>query len=62
MHLYKCVVKYGHNGSGKYLERALYIKARNIIEAMSLAKTHRGVKKGNLQRTGASILYIVPQW
>ena len=59
--IYKCIVKFGHRGSGKYLERSLYVKAHNVTEAMSKAKGMRGVKKGNLKRTGASILAVLPQ-
>ncbi len=62
MHKYKCIVKYGHIGSGKYLERAVYVQARSITEAMAKAKLLGGVKKGNLMKTGASILSVSPQW
>ena len=52
-HVYKCLVKFGHAGSGKYLEMPIFIRARNIMEALERAKRFRGVKKGNLYRTGA---------
>ncbi|MCD6385013.1 hypothetical protein J7M23_04470 [Candidatus Sumerlaeota bacterium] len=61
MQKYKCIVKYGHIGSGKYIEKALYVRANNIIEAMAKAKLMRGVKKGNLKKTGGSILAVLPQ-
>ena len=57
-HVYKCLVKFGHAGSGKYLEMPIFIRARNIMEALERAKRFRGVKKGNLYRTGASVLQI----
>mgnify|MGYP001214355293 FL=1 len=57
-HVYKCLVKFGHAGSGKYLEMPIFIRARNIMEALERTKRFRGVKKGNLYRTGASVLQI----
>ena len=56
--LYRCLVKGGHVGSGKYVERFVYIRASNVIEAMSLAKRTKGVKKGHFLRNGASVLSI----
>ena len=61
-HVYKCIVKYGHIGSGKYIEKALFVRARSVTEAMSKAKSMRGVKKGNLKRTGGSILAVMQQF
>jgi hypothetical protein len=58
MHTYRCLVKGGHVGSGKYLERYIYIQARSVIEALELAKRARGVKKGHFLRNGASVLSI----
>ena len=58
MYLYRCVVKFGHAGSGKYVEKPVYIRAHNITEAIDRAKRRRGVKKGNLFRTGGSILQV----
>jgi len=57
-HLYRCLVKFGHAGSGKYVEKPVYVRARDIMEALKRAKRCRGVKKGNLYRTGASVLQI----
>ena len=48
--LYRCLVKGGHVGSGKYVEKYVYIRARNVIEAMGRAKRARGVKKGHFLR------------
>lgn len=58
MHIYRCLVKFGHAGSGKYVERQIYVKAHNIMEALDRAKRRRGVKKGNMFRNGASVLKI----
>jgi hypothetical protein len=58
--LYRCIVKCGHAGSGKYTERSVYVRASNIMDAMAKAKNFRGVKKGNLFKTGASVLTISP--
>ena len=57
-HVYKCVVKFGHAGSGKYVDKSIYVRAHNIMEAMDLTKRYRGVKKGNLFRTGASVIRV----
>ncbi len=57
-HLFRCIVKFGHAGSGKSVERPIYIRAHDIMEAMDRAKRYRGVKKGNMLRTGASVLRI----
>jgi hypothetical protein len=57
-HIYKCIVKFGHAGSGKYVAKPIYIRAHDIAEAMDRAKRFRGVKKGNLFRSGASVLQI----
>jgi len=56
--LYRCLVKYGHAGSGKYTERMIYIRAKSVTEALNKAKHFSGVKKGNLFRTGASVLTV----
>ncbi len=57
-HIYKCVVKFGHAGSGKYVARPIFVRAHSITEAMDRAKRFSGVKKGNLFRSGASVLQI----
>ena len=58
MNTYRCIVKCGHVGSGKYTERAIYVKASTVTDAMTIAKHRRGVKKGNLFRTGSSVLAV----
>jgi hypothetical protein len=55
---YRCVVKMGHTGCGKYQERTIHVKARDILDALTKAKNWRGVKKGNLLNTGASVLVV----
>lgn len=56
--LYRCVVKNGHAGTGQYTERSVFIRAKSILDAMSKAKHLRGVKKGRLMRSGASVLSV----
>jgi hypothetical protein len=58
MNTYRCIVKFGHVGSGRYAERAIYVKAPTAPDAMVIAKGHRGVKKGNQYRSGASVLAV----
>ena len=55
---YQAVVKQGHTGAGKYLEKIVFIKAKDILEAMDIAKGLGGVKKGHLYNTGASVIDI----
>jgi len=45
-------------GSGKSLEKALFVRARDIFQAMHMAKSLPGVKKGGLQHSGASVLRV----
>ncbi|MBN1475510.1 hypothetical protein JXA47_02035 [Candidatus Sumerlaeota bacterium] len=59
MNTYRCIVKFGHVGSGKYAERAIYVRARDATSAMMIAKNRRGVKKGRHLRSGASVLTVV---
>jgi len=58
MRTFKCILKYGHAGSGKFVERSVYIKARTILDALYKAKHKKGVKKGNALKNGTSILAI----
>jgi hypothetical protein len=55
---YRCVVKMGHSGCGKYHEKTIHVKARDILDALTKAKHWRGVKKGNLLNTGAAVLMV----
>ena len=56
--LYRCLVKYGHAGSGHYTERSILVRASTALEAMDKAKRRKGVKKGRLMRTGGSVLSV----
>ena len=58
MSRYRCIVKYGHAGSGKYTERSYYVWANDLLDAMFKVKGYRGVKKGYLFRNGGSILHV----
>lgn len=58
MHTFECIVKYGHMGAGKSFERSLRVRASDIFQAMRLAKSMPGVKKGGLRHSGASILKV----
>lgn len=55
---FECVVKTGHIGAGNYIEKKIYIKANNILEAIEKAKLKGGVKKGVSNFYGQSILNI----
>jgi len=57
-YMYKCIVKFGHAGSGKYVAKPIFIRAHNITEAMDRAKRFGGVKKGSLFRNGGSVLQV----
>jgi len=58
---YRCLVKKGHFGTGKYLERVIIVQASNVIEAIEKAKIAPGVKKGGNALFGAtSILAVEP--
>lgn len=58
MSRYRCIVKYGHAGSGKYTERAYYVWATDLLDAMVKVKGYRGVKKGNLFKNAGSVLQV----
>ncbi|MCX7919706.1 MAG: hypothetical protein N3A72_08925 [bacterium] len=58
MNIYHCLVKGGHVGSGRYVERKLLIRANNILEAMQKAKGFAGVKKGHCYKNGTSVLHV----
>ena len=56
--LFRCIVMNGHAGSGNHTERAIWVRARSTFEALRKAKRVRGVKKGHLLRSGASVLRV----
>lgn len=60
MKLYRCLVQFGHAGSGKSIERPVFVWAKDPIEAMRKAKNFKGVKKGHLHRSGASVISVEP--
>jgi hypothetical protein len=55
---FECTVKTGHIGAGKYFDKKIIIRASDILEAMSKAKSKAGVKKGKSKLSGQSILEI----
>lgn len=57
--LFRCTVKFGHVGSGRFVERYLWVRARNASEALNKAKRFPGVKKGQHYRSGRSVLEVV---
>jgi hypothetical protein len=58
MLLFDCIVKMGHQGAGRSLERHIRVRADNALEAMRRAKGLPGVKKGHLQMSGGSVLSV----
>ncbi len=56
--LYRCIVKNGHQGSGRHVEKSILVRAETALEAMAKVKRFSGVKKGRLLRSGASVLSI----
>ena len=58
MHIFECIVKLGHMGSGKYAERAIMVRADNILQAMKRAKSLPGVEKGHQQFSGSSVMRV----
>ena len=58
MHVFECIVKLGHQGSGKYAERSVRVRADNIMQAMRRAKALPGVKKGYQRFSGASVMRV----
>ena len=59
MHVFECTMKFGHMGSGKAWERAVRVRADNILQAMRRAKNLPGVKKGGQRLFGGSVLKVV---
>ena len=58
MHIFECLVKLGHQGSGRYAERSVRVRADNILQAMRRARNLPGVKKGWQQYSGASVMKV----
>jgi hypothetical protein len=55
---FRCIVKLGHVGSGKYLEQQIFVQAETMAEALEVAKNYKGVKKGHYLRSSASVLHV----
>ena len=60
MKTFQCIVKIGHQGAGKFTEKAFLVSAQNITEAYAKAKFLPGVKKGKSYSSGASIIQLKP--
>lgn len=58
MYTFECLVKLGHFGAGRSLERMVRVRADNALQAMRRAKFLPGVKKGALSVSGASVLSV----
>ena len=58
MFLFDCLVRMGHMGAGRSWERNIRVRADNALQAMRVAKTLPGVKKGALRFNGASVLSV----
>ena len=58
MHVFECILKMGHAGSGKNTEKAVRVRARDIVQAMRRAKSLPGVKKGGLWASGGSVMRV----
>jgi hypothetical protein len=55
---YRCIVKLGHVGSGKYFEHLIYVQAETMAEALEVAENYKGVKKGHFLKSSASVLQV----
>lgn len=58
MFWFDCIVRMGHQGSGRSLERRIRVRADNALEALRRAKVMPGVKKGGLFGSGSSVLSV----
>jgi len=56
--VFECVVKKGHTGAGNFSENKIYVHARDILEAMNIAKHKGGVKKGRSNSSGQAVVSI----
>lgn len=45
---YKVVVKFGHQGMGKYVDGAIYVEAEDLIKAIDVARAFPAVKHTKL--------------
>jgi hypothetical protein len=44
MDRWQCLVKFGHQGAGKYVEKFIVVKAKDIFQAQRKARYFPGVK------------------
>jgi hypothetical protein len=58
MQTYECLVKVGHAGAGRSMERSVRVRATDFLSALRIAKTLPGVKKGAQRFSGASVLRV----
>ena len=58
MYTFECLLKFGHMGAGNDFERAVRVRADNILQAMQRAKRLPGVKKGRSGSSGANIMRV----
>jgi hypothetical protein len=58
VYFFDCIVRMGHQGSGRSFERHVRVRADNAVEALRRAKVLPGVKKGCLRDSGASVLSV----
>jgi hypothetical protein len=60
MSTFDCLVRFGHMGAGRGLERMVRLQAMDAVDAMRRAKSLPGVKKGRLRFNAASVLRVQP--
>jgi hypothetical protein len=60
MSTFDCLIRFGHMGAGRALERYVRLQAYDAVDAMRRAKSLPGVKKGRQRFNGASVLRVQP--
>jgi len=58
MYFFDCIVRMGHQGAGRSIERHVRVRADNALEALRRAKGLPGVKKGFQNLGGTSVLSV----
>jgi DNA topoisomerase VI subunit B len=58
MFFFDCIVRMGHQGAGRSIDRHVRVRADNAVDALRRAKILPGVKKGFQQANGASVLSV----
>jgi hypothetical protein len=58
VYFFDCIVRMGHQGAGRSIERHVRVRADNAVEALRRAKVLPGVKKGFQCESGASVLSV----